>query len=133
MPDVEDVAAMTPKMAQIVTDVCNELPFVNWDRFVDCGSIVVVFGWIDREKDNYKDFVCVEVSNRGYVEFTTSSAKYSETISNIYVDHGRLPRGTHEPCQRIEDNDRLAGVRNAVKIRNRSYRASVERRAQSNE
>ena len=110
---------MTSKIAQIVTDVCNELPFVNWDRFIDCGRTVVIFGWIDRENDNYKDFVCVEVSRRGYVEFTTSSAKHSNNISNIYVSHGRLPAGTHEPCRRIEDNDRLAGVKNVIRIRDR--------------
>jgi len=113
------MAAIAPKMARIVTDVCNELPFVNWDRFIDCGSTVVVFGWIDREKDNYKDFVCVEVSHRGHVEYTTSSAKYSETISNIYVSHGRLLPGTHEPCQRIEDSDMLTGIRNVVRIRDK--------------
>lgn len=107
---------MRPEIAQIVTDVCNELPFVNWDRFIDCGGTVVVFGWIDREKDSYKDFVCVEVSHRGYVEFTTSSARYSETISNIYASHGRLPSSAHVPCQRIEDNDRLAGIKNVIKI-----------------
>ena len=113
------MAAITPGMAQIVTDVCNELPFVNWDRFIDCGSTVVVFGWIDREKGNYKDFVHVEISNRGHVEFTTSSAKYSETILNIYASHGRLFPGTHEPCQRIEDSDQLTGIKNVVKIRDR--------------
>jgi hypothetical protein len=107
---------MTPKMAQIVTDVCNELPFVNWDRFIDCSSTVMVFGWIDREKDSYKDFACVEVSHRGYVDFTTSSAEYSETISNIYFTHGRLPSGAHSPCQRIEDSDRLTGIKNVIKI-----------------
>jgi len=112
-----DMEAMTSKMARAVTDTCNELPFVNWDRFVDCGRIVVAFGWIDREKDNYKDFVCVEVSQRGYVQFTTSSAKYSETISDIYVKHGRLSPGTHEPCQRIEGDGQLAEVENVVRIR----------------
>jgi hypothetical protein len=110
---------MKPRMVKIVTDVCNELPFVNWDRFIDCGSTVVMFGWIDREKDTYKDFVSVEVSNRGYVDFTTSSAKYSETISDIYSSHGRLPSGVHRPCERIEDEDQLAGVKNFVRIRNR--------------
>ena len=107
---------MKPKVAQIVTDVCNELPFVNWDRFIDCGDTVVVFGWIDREKDNYKDFVCVEVSHRGYVEFTTSSAKYSETISNIYFRHGRLPSSVHSPCQRIEDNHQLVNIKNFIEF-----------------
>ena len=104
-------------MAQTLTDVCNELPFVNWDRFVDCGRTVVAFGWIDRDEDSYKDFVCVEVSLRGYVDFTTSSARYSETISDIYVRRGRLPSGTHEPCQRIEDSEQLEEIRNVIKIR----------------
>ena len=108
---------MKPRMAQMVTDVCNELPFVNWDRFIDYGSSVLVFGWIDREKDNYKDFVCIEISSRGYVEFTTSSAKYSETISDIYASHGRLPSGEHKSCQRVEDKDQLAGIENFIKIR----------------
>lgn len=108
---------MTSKMAQALTDACNELPFVNWDRFVDCGRTVVVFGWIDREKDSYKDFVCVEITHRGHVDFTTSSAEYSETISNIYVKHGRLSSGAHESCQRIEDSQQLSGVENAIKIR----------------
>ncbi len=117
--EVGDVAAMTSKMAQIVADVCNELPFVKWDRFIDCGRTIAMFGWIDREKDSYKDFVYVEVSNRGYLEFTTSSAKYSEIISDIYVSHGRLPPGTHRQCQRIEDSDQLKDVRNVVRIRNR--------------
>ena len=110
---------MKPQVAKIVTDVCNELPFVNWDRFIDCSNSVMIFGWIDREEDSYKDFVCVEVSRRGYVEFTTSSAKYSETISNIYVNHGRLLPGVHKPCQRIEHNDRLAGIKNFIRIHNR--------------
>ena len=110
---------MTSRLAQEVTNVCNELPFVNWDRFVDCGSTVVVFGWIDREEETYKDFVCVEISRRGHVDFTTSSARYSETISNIYASRGRLPSAAHEPCQRVEDNDKLTGIERAIRIRDR--------------
>ncbi len=113
------MTTMMPKMAKILTETCNELPFVNWDRFIDCGRTVVVFGWIDRERDSYKDFVSVEVSRRGYVDFTTSSAKYSEAISEIYASHGRLPSVAHEPCQRLEDDDQLVGIRNIIKIRDR--------------
>lgn len=107
---------MNPKMAKVVTEVCNELPFVNWDRFIDCGSTVLVFGWIDREKDSYKDFVSVEVFRQGYVEFVTSSAKYSQIISDIYVSRRRLLPGMHVPCQRVEDSEELAGVKNFIKI-----------------
>jgi hypothetical protein len=56
---------MSPKMARLVVDVCNELPFVNWDRFIDLSSTVLVFGWIDRKQDSYKDFVTVEVNSKG--------------------------------------------------------------------
>jgi hypothetical protein len=117
----EGIVSMTSRMAKTVTDVCNELPFVNWDRFIDCNDNVMLFGWIDREEDSYKDFVCVEVSGRGYVSFTTSSAKYSETISNIYVSQGRLSSGTHKPCQRIEDSYQLTGIKNVVKIRDKLF------------
>ncbi|MBD3184913.1 hypothetical protein GF312_21705 [Candidatus Poribacteria bacterium] len=110
---------MNNKMANTVVEVCNELPFVNWDRFIDCGSSVLVFGWIDRDQDNYKDFITVEIFRRGHVEFTTSSAKYSQKISDIYVKHGRLFPGTHLPCQRFEDYDQLADVNNVIRIRNR--------------
>jgi len=108
---------MTPKMAHIIVDVCNEIPFVNWDRFIDCGSTVVVFGWIDRKQDSYKDFVTIEVNSKGQVEFTTSSAEHSETISEIYSAYGRLPAGAHLPCQRVEDQEFLNGIKHAIKIR----------------
>ena len=110
---------MTEKLARIITEVCNDLPFVNWDRYIDCGVSVVVFGWIDRESDRYKDFVSIEVSRRGYLEFTTSSAKYSQVISEIFIERGRLAPGTHVPCQRIEDKEELSDIRNVIRIRER--------------
>ena len=108
---------MSPKMARLVVDVCNELPFVNWDRFIDLSNSVLVFGWIERKQDGYKDFVTVEVNSRGQVEYTTSSAEYSEEISEIYAAYGRLPRGVHESCQRVEDNELLNGVKHFIKIK----------------
>ena len=108
---------MSPKMARLVVDVCNELPFVNWDRFIDLSNSLLVFGWIDRKQDSYKDFVTVEVNSRGQVEYTTSSAEYSEEISEIYAAYGRLPRGVHESCQRVEDNELLNGVKHFIKIK----------------
>jgi len=110
---------MNKKMAQLLVDICNELPFVRWDRYIDCDSSVVVFGWIDRE-DSHKDFVCVEIYPRGQIQYTTSSAKYSETILEIFASHGRLPAGIHQPCQRIEDNEQLSGIQNSIRIRNKN-------------
>jgi hypothetical protein len=111
---------MTPKMASVVMEVCNELPFVYWDRFIDCGIVIVVFGWIDRKQDNYKDLVTIEIAARGHVQFTTSSAEYSETISDIFAAYGRIPKGAHQPCQRVEDQELLAGVKKVIKIRDRT-------------
>jgi len=110
---------MTSKMASLVSEACNELPFVQWDRFIDCGGTVIIFGWIDRKQDSYKDFVTLEISSRGYLQFTTSSAEYSQTISDIYSAYGRIPKGTHQPCQRIEDQELLSSIKKVVKIRNK--------------
>lgn len=110
---------MNKKMTKLLVDVCNELPFVNWDRYIDCGDTVLVFGWIDRETDSYKDFVTVEIFSKGYVDYVTSSAKYSEKISEIFASRGRLPFGSHQPCQRIEDNEELSGIKNFIRIRDR--------------
>jgi hypothetical protein len=110
---------MTPKLAIIMTEVCNELPFVNWDRFIDCGNIIVIFGWIDRKQDSYKDFVSLEITSKGSISFTTSSAEYSEAISDIFAGYGRIPKGSHLPCQRVEDHELLKGIKKVIKIRDR--------------
>ena len=110
---------MTPKMASVITEVCNELHFVNWDRFIDCGNTMVIFGWIDRKQDHYKDFITLEITSRGHVQFTTSSAEYSEAISDIFAGYGRIPKGNHQPCQRVEDEELLENIKKVIKIRDK--------------
>lgn len=70
---------------QIMTieTVLAPLEHVTWDRFTNDGDGWVIYGWIDRENDAYKDFITVQfdfdddMGGYGY-SFVTSSAKYSE-------------------------------------------------------
>lgn len=81
-----------------------DVPIVEWDRFVvtdhDGTQCVAVYGWIDREEDEYKDFVLArfwpEPESLG---FTTSSDRWSEYLHHEWV--GGDP-GEHNPCRRVE-------------------------------
>ena len=76
----------------------SELDFVEWDRYYSYGHGLAFFGWIDREKDDYKDFVVVVLDNENRLinGYHTSSAEYTERIAEI------LEIG-HSECQRVED------------------------------
>ena len=86
--------------------------FVEWDRFTvgdwNGSQCVSVFGWIDREEDEYKDFALVMFwpESEGLYN-TTSSARYSEKLTEAI--HGSSD--THNDCQRVEDT---FNVSNAV-------------------
>jgi hypothetical protein len=77
----------------------NVLPMVRWDRCVvdEAAGRTVVYGWIDRADDR-TDFVVVEF-DRETVGFTTSSARWSQTISQALF--GRSDN--HNPCRRVTD------------------------------
>ena len=51
----------------------KKLSFVNWDRFVALTDIEVffIFGWIERKKDNYKDFAMLFYIHKGNGVFDT--------------------------------------------------------------
>lgn len=92
----------------------DKLPFVRWDRFVYCTSStgrtgVEVYGWIDRKKDAYKDFLLLEIWEDGGVNFNTSSAARSLEIFRILVGSGR----GHQKCKRVED---FFTAKNAIKL-----------------
>lgn len=76
----------------------RDLSFVQWDRYYSYGHDIAFYGWIDREKDQYKDFVVVilDNENRSVRGYHTSSAKYTERIAEI-LDM------SHSECQRVED------------------------------
>lgn len=110
---------MNEKTKKEIADTLNKLPFVVWDRYIDLtdkGDCVIVYGWINREKDSYKDFVVLHFYNEnhplygGGVGYTTSSSKYSAEI-------GLLLYGTsedHTGCLRVEHD--FESVKNVVKL-----------------
>ena len=87
----------------------SELDFVQWDRFVESepGFEYTFYGWIDREKDDYKDFVILTYYAEGHFaykecfSFTTSSAQYTHKISAI-INGQEEASEMHNDCVRIE-------------------------------
>jgi len=86
-----------------IEGVLQQLDFVLWDRVIYSSEygIVSVYGWIDREKDSYKDFVILEFDvlpskNPGEVYFLgTSSSEHSKKIAGILGSQ-------HQDCERVE-------------------------------
>ena len=76
----------------------KKFKFVRWDRFFTFGDNgLVVFGWIDRLKDQYKDFLTIEfnLKEKGVAFWTTSSSIMSKKIAEIL-------NAEHSDCQRVE-------------------------------
>lgn len=75
---------------------------VEWDRFTKTDDgFYVVYGWICR-KDGQRDFVMVaawEDKTADDVFFTTSSAKYSESICRALYGEDE----EHNSCIKIEE------------------------------
>lgn len=106
----------------IVKDVMTDLPFVKWDRATnytneDDLKFSTIYGWIEREEDQYKDFVVVrifekeEVEEAGVEYIATSSAEYSEEIHQRLFPNDEPEM--HNECYRLEDK---FDVQNLVKI-----------------
>jgi hypothetical protein len=92
----------------------NSLPFVAWDRFTEDIDQVQAYGWIDRPKDSYKDFVlltCIESYDGPDILFTTSSSRYSEDIAKILYGHD----AEHSACIRVEKG--MQGVRRSIRLK----------------
>jgi hypothetical protein len=101
---------MTLKKAlAAVSEACNRLDFVRWDRFItwdENGQVysVHIYGWIDRD-DGRADFVLLWFHDSwGWrpedCSATTSSSAYSERIQELL-------RGTaegHIDCQRVDEH-----------------------------
>ena len=81
-----------------IESILRELDFVEWDRYYSYGPHLAFYGWIDRDKDEYKDFVVVVLDNenRWIKGYHTSSAECTEKIAEI------LNVG-HSECQRVKD------------------------------
>ena len=85
-----------------VEELLDRLSMVTWDRFVECGDSVTVYGWIDRD-DEYKDYIQIEIwPSDEYVSFTTSSEEHTEEIHELLF--GADTVGDHNECQRVENH-----------------------------
>ena len=97
----------------IVKDVMTDLPFVEWDRgtewtYADGLKAMGIYGWIEREEDDYKDFVKIEIYEREDVEKAkvefhgTSSEKYSKEIHRRLFPEDDMEE-MHNECFRLEN------------------------------
>ena len=88
----------------VVLEMLEKFYFVRWDRYIKVPDRdeYAFYGWIDREKDAYKDFILLEYRPTGlhtyYWLYTTSSAERDAEIEML-VD-GTEGKGI--PCQRTE-------------------------------
>lgn len=71
-----------------IEKVLDKFDFVEWDRFSSFKHVVRVYGWIDREEDDYKDFVHLEfnLKSKDVLFLGSSSSKYDEEIMNVLND-----------------------------------------------
>lgn len=89
--------------------ILRELDFVDWDRYFPFGEHLKIYGWIEREKDPYKDFVLLELkhSEKEVFAFDTSSSKYSKKIDRILFEDDGLE---HNECQRVESKFKIENM-----------------------
>src|SRR5687767_13844451 len=95
---VHPMANLDEVQRRYVEITLQELPMVTWDRFVAYSRNWVAYGWIDRERDAYKDFVAVEFAfgpTGVDVWFVTSSAAHTDEIS----ERLGIPNDEHGKCQ----------------------------------
>lgn len=101
-----DIEALKPFIAHFL----EKFHFVKWDRYIDGGRYMHFYGWIDREKDAYKDFLLLTLWRDDMAwEFTTSSAAYDDEIKLIF----NMSEGAGNKCQRVEH---LLDIPNAIRI-----------------
>lgn len=65
---------------------------VEWDRVVDEGDALKVYGWLPRH-DGTRDFLLVRFDDET-TEYTTSSAKHSKEIGRLLC----FEEAGHRPC-----------------------------------
>lgn len=90
--------------------------FVAWDRYTydKHKEIYYFYGWIDREKDSYKDFIVLTywVTTSSF-HFITSSVQYDQEIKDLFLV-GRTPEEVEDDkCKRVEN---LLEISNVIKL-----------------
>ena len=86
------------------------LTFVRWDRFIETSEEIYFYGWIDREKDSYKDFLLV-VFNK----ITLNCWWISSSVGRENEIDAHLGRKTEFriACQRVEHK---FDIKNSIKL-----------------
>lgn len=94
-----------------ITNILKKFNFVNWDRYYGAEGSWSFYGWIEREKDNYKDFILIEFDNNNEVVYHgTSSKKHTREIAEI------LNRG-HSDCKRVEH---FCDIPNLIRLKDKT-------------
>lgn len=101
------------KLKKWIEHTLNKFNFVRWDRYIAYSEmpVILVYGWINREQDNYKDFLVLEFNySIKKVYFTASSSeKYSKEICKI------LDLKKYKVCNRVEHG---FNVLKSIKLKN---------------
>lgn len=95
---------ITKSEREWIESYLKKIDFVQWDRFIPKlggQSVIGVYGWINREKDSYKDFVYLEFSleARKVFHIADSSFLFTKKIGSLCDDIGNE---THINCVRVE-------------------------------
>ena len=81
----------------IIETLLELFTFVNWDRFIYKHPDLTAYGWIDREKDAYKDFFVV------YLNIETQTASYLTSSAERHGDIEKIFKSDRQAkCERIE-------------------------------
>ena len=94
-------------MIEQLKDEMASLEFVEWDRYStgqwdEKRDYLIVYGWIEREDDDYKDYVELRTwTGTDQINFSTSSSEFTELIYEILYDDNLE---NHHECQRVEDD-----------------------------
>lgn len=118
-----------------IAETMNEVKRVRWDRCIDGGELLRLYGWFDRP-DDHADFVILDVEWRHRADPTTeplafffSTSSADPELSAELAKAIGIEVDDHAPCQRIEEV--FGGlVTNAVKLdgdRQPSRTAELER------
>jgi hypothetical protein len=102
---------MNPAEILMIEDDLLKMPFVQWDRFFETETGIVVFGWIKR-KDTHEDFVLLNyrgADGEYSLEYSTSSAIYSKEIAKLL----QMEEEEHSDCERIES---VFKIHNMIKL-----------------
>ncbi len=91
--------------------------FIAWDRFIwtrlASGPVMLTcYGWMDREKDSYKDFAVIDLipSERRINFVTSSSAKWSPEIGRL----SGFPPDMTKRCIRLQT---LFDIPNLIRLK----------------